>query len=622
MLTRFAPQTLRNKMIVLTLITVIIPILFTGYVIKAQTQEALLMEKQEKLFGVALLLDSYLGQGYNEILTARNADNANRATQIAVLNDALKNYTDNLTASYPGIGAGYYSKTLDAIITYGPSDQYANKVGIAIDSNHPGRNVMRTGERLVLAPMVRGSIINAMIPVVRHGEVIGYIWVNELTDDILAQMASITYNILLTVFIGIIFCVLLVFWLTRGFIHNVETIRNGLEQLRFNLNRPIIAMDGEMGMISDAINDMARSLLNAQTLNENILHSIANGVITVDINGNITSINKSAEMLTGYTYPKIINKSYKEIFCEHRYVNSLLLDTLASGTNYSNIEIDYPARNKDIHIRASTSRLKDSTGNIIGAVVVFEDLTAQHRLQAQMHRAERLAALGELMAGVAHEIRNPLTAIKGFVQYLQSTNNEQERREYMPIVIKEVDRVNHVIETLLYFARPCKSNYTLVDVNSLIEETLVLVKNTGTRHKVEFRLQLDAAIPLIEGDAEKLKQVLLNLFINAVQAISVQGIVEIATWQTHDDFVHIRITDSGKGIKPADLNKIFDPFFTTKPAGTGLGLAVVQRIIHAHYGRIDIKSQQGSGTIVTLQLPIKHRGDEADEEQLYNFDCR
>lgn len=613
MLTRFAPQTLRNKMIVLTLITVSIPILFTGYVIEMKTQEALLVEKQEKLFGVALLLDNYLGQGYNEILTARNADKADKATQITVLNKALKNYTDNLTTSCPGIGAGYYSKALDAIITYGPSDQYADKVGIAIDSNHPGRKVMRTGERLVLAPMVRGSIINAMIPVVRQGEVIGYIWANEMTDDILAQMASITYNILLTVITGIIFSVLLVFWLTRGFIHNVETIRNGLEQLRFDLNRPIIAMDGEMGMISDAINDMARSLLNAQTLNENILHSIANGVITVDINGNITSINKSAEMLTGYTYPNIINKSYKEIFCEHRYVNSLLLDTLASGTNYTNIEIDYPARNKDIHIRASTSRLKDSTGNIIGAVVVFEDLTAQHRLQAQMHKAERLASLGELMAGIAHEIRNPLTAIKGFVQYLQSTNNEQERREYMPIVIKEVDRANRVIETLLYFARPCKSNYTLVDVNSLIEKTLVLVKSTGTRHKVEFRLQLDAAIPLIEGDAEQLKQVLLNLLINAIQAISIQGIVEIATSQTHDDFVHIRIADSGKGIKPANLNKIFDPFFTTKPAGTGLGLAVVQRIIHAHYGRIDIKSQQGSGTIVTLQLPTKHRGDEADE---------
>jgi len=600
-------------MIVLTLITVSIPILFTGYVIEMKTQEALLVEKQEKLFGVALLLDNYLGQGYNEILTARNADKADKATQITVLNKALKNYTDNLTTSCPGIGAGYYSKALDAIITYGPSDQYADKVGIAIDSNHPGRKVMRTGERLVLAPMVRGSIINAMIPVVRQGEVIGYIWANEMTDDILAQMASITYNILLTVITGIIFSVLLVFWLTRGFIHNVETIRNGLEQLRFDLNRPIIAMDGEMGMISDAINDMARSLLNAQTLNENILHSIANGVITVDINGNITSINKSAEMLTGYTYPNIINKSYKEIFCEHRYVNSLLLDTLASGTNYTNIEIDYPARNKDIHIRASTSRLKDSTGNIIGAVVVFEDLTAQHRLQAQMHKAERLASLGELMAGIAHEIRNPLTAIKGFVQYLQSTNNEQERREYMPIVIKEVDRANRVIETLLYFARPCKSNYTLVDVNSLIEKTLVLVKSTGTRHKVEFRLQLDAAIPLIEGDAEQLKQVLLNLLINAIQAISIQGIVEIATSQTHDDFVHIRIADSGKGIKPANLNKIFDPFFTTKPAGTGLGLAVVQRIIHAHYGRIDIKSQQGSGTIVTLQLPTKHRGDEADE---------
>ncbi|HWR45125.1 two-component system sensor histidine kinase AtoS [Sporomusa sp.] len=611
---RLVPQTLRNKMILFTLIIVSIPILLTGYVIKLETQEALLVEKQTKLFGIALLLDNYLGEGYNEILTAKNARNADRATQIKVLNEALKNYTDTLTNAYPGVGAGYYSKELDAIITYGPSNNYADKVGITIGPTHPGRKVMSTSERLVeFAPMVRGDIMNAMVPVVRHGEVVGYIWANELTDDIHAQMASMDYNIYLSVSIGIIVSLLLIFWMIRGFIHNVETIKNGLEQLRFDLRHRINPMEGEMGQISDAINHMARSLLNAQTLNENIMHSIADGVITVDIDGNITSANKSAEALTGFICSEIVDKPYKEIFCEGRHFNSLLLDTLATGTNYIGIEMDYPVKNGDIYISISTSRLKDSTDKIIGAVVVFKDLTEQHRLQAQMLRAERLASLGELMAGVAHEIRNPLTAIKGFVQYLQGTDNEAERKEYMPVIIKEVDRVNRVIETLLYFARPCKTNYSLVDINGLIEETLVLVKNTGTKHKLEFRLQLDETIPQIKGDAEQLKQVLLNLFINAVQAIPDQGILEIKTWQEYSGFVHVKITDTGNGINPADLSKVFDPFFTTKATGTGLGLAVVQRIINAHYGRVDIQSEIGCGTAVTLQFPVTHQGGEADE---------
>jgi two-component system sensor histidine kinase AtoS len=611
---RLVPQTLRNKMILFTLIIVSIPLLLTGYIIKLETQEALLVEKQTKLFGIASLLDNYLGEGYHAILAAKNMQNADRATQLTALNDSLKNYTDTLTGAYPGVGAGYYSKELDAIITYGPSSNYADKVGITIDPAHPGRKVMSTNERLVeFAPMVRGDIMNAMIPVVRHGEVIGYIWANELTDDIHAQMASMDNNIYLSVSIGIIVSLLLIFWMTRGFIHNVETIKNNLVQLRFDLRHKISPMEGEMGQISDAINHMARSLLNAQTLNENIMHSIADGVITVDINGTITSANKSAEALTGFICAEIVDKPYKEIFCEGRHFNSLLLDTLATGTNYIGIEMDYPVKNRDIYISISTSRLKDSTDKIIGAVVVFKDLTEQHRLQAQMLRAERLASLGELMAGVAHEIRNPLTAIKGFVQYLQDTDNEEERKEYMPVIIKEVDRVNRVIETLLYFSRPCKTNYTLVDINSLIEETLVLVKNTGTKHKLEFRLQLEKTIPQIEGDAEQLKQVLLNLLINAIQAIPDLGTLEIKTWQGHGDFIHVKITDTGTGINPADLSKVFDPFFTTKATGTGLGLAVVQRIINAHYGRIDIHSEPGSGTAVTLQLPVTHQGGETDE---------
>ncbi|WP_371373552.1 two-component system sensor histidine kinase AtoS [Sporomusa aerivorans] len=611
---RLVPQTLRNKMILFTLIIVSIPILLTGYVTKRETQAALLAEKQNKLFGVAVLLDNYLGEEYQKILAAQNAQNADRTTKIKVLNEVLKNYTDTVTAAYPGVGAGYYSKELDAIITYGPSADYASKVGLSIGSDHPGRKVMSSGERLVgFAPMVRGDIMNAMIPVIRHGEVIGYIWANELTDDIHAQMASMDRNIYLAVSIGIIISLLLFFWMNRGFIRDVETIKNGLEKIRFDLDHRIAPLEGEMGQIGDAINHMTCSLLNAQSLTQNIMHSIADGVITVDINGTITSANKSAEALTGYASAEIVDKPYKEIFCEGKHFNSLLLDTLATGASYVGVETDYPVKNKNIYISISTSRLKDSTNKIIGAVVVFKDLTEQHRLQAQMQKAERLASLGELMAGVAHEIRNPLTAIKGFVQYLQVADTEEERKEYMPVIIKEVDRVNRVIETLLYFSRTCKADYKPMSINDLIEETLVLVKNTGTKHRLEFRLQLDKTIPRIEGDAEQLKQVLLNLLINAVQAIPQQGIVEIATWQDEAGIVQVRITDTGQGIEEAELSKVFDPFFTTKAAGTGLGLAVVQRIMNAHYGKIDIQSEVGEGTAVTLEIPVVHQGGEPNE---------
>ncbi|MBP2642778.1 MAG: atoS 3 [Firmicutes bacterium] len=611
---KFFPQTFRSRMILFTLIIVSIPILVTGYIIKEKSKEALLLEKQTNLFSIAMLLDANLGDDYNEIVAQKNAVGADRATKIKVLNEALRSYTDKVTAAYPGVGAGYYSKELDAIITYGPSASYEDKVGISIEDSHPGRKVMNTGERMVeVAPLVRGNIMNAMLPIVRHGEVIGYIWANELTDDIHLQMAVIDYNIYMSVGIGMVFSVFFILWMIHSFIRDVDTIKKGLDILQFDLNKKLAPLQGEMGQICESINQMAQSLMNARTLNENIMYSIADGVITVDTAGIITSVNNAAEKLTGFGRAELIARPYAEVFCEGKNFNSMFLDTLVNGTNYIGMETDYPVKEKTIQISISTSRLKDSSGEIIGAVVVFQDLTEKRSMQAQVLKAERLAALGELMAGVAHEIRNPLTAIKGFVQYLTTADSERERQEYMPIIIKEVDRVNRVIETLLYFARPTTNNYSKVDINSLIEETLVLVKNINTLHKAQFELKLNKEIGLIEGDAEQLKQVLLNLLINAVQAIEEQGKVGIETWRK-EKAVGFSITDTGSGIKAEDLDKIFDPFFTTKASGTGLGLAVVQRVIQAHFGQVNIESKAGEGTTVTIALPVMQGEGDADEQ--------
>lgn len=602
------PQTIRNKMILFTLLMVSIPMLLTGYVVKLKAEEALLEEKQIKLFGIAVLLDNHLGDGYNQILKEKGALHADRQTKIKVLNEALKNYTDTVVKANPGVGAGYYNKELDAIITYGPSEHYADKVGVSIEPSHPGRVVMDISKKKVESGrLVRGNIMNCMTPIQRDGKVIGYIWTNEFTDDIRAQMAVMDYNIYLALGAGIIISMALIFWMSYSFAHDVETIKRGLENLKFDLRRQLRPMDGEMGEICEAINHMARSLVNASTLTENIMHSIADGIITVDNNGNITSINRTAERVTGFTPESIIDKSFTEVFSENESLKTLLNDTLSTGTNHADLELDYSFNKKCLHMSVTISRLKDSVNQIIGAVLVFKDLTEQHRLQAQINRAERLASLGELMAGVAHEIRNPLTSIKGFVQYLESTDDEQERKEYMPVIIKEVDRVNRVIQELLNFARPYKTDYKLVNINGLLQETLVLIQNKSIRHKIEINLQFAEGLPWIEGDAEQLKQVFLNLFINAVQAMEYSGEIEVSTWQEERNFVYVKIKDTGSGINIEDLDKIFDPFFTTKPTGTGLGLAVVQRIISAHHGQVDIKSQVGAGTAITVKLPVEHQ---------------
>ena len=605
----FFPKTLRYKMLLLTLIIVSVPILITGYMVKLQARDALLVEKQIKLFGVAQLLDEHLGAGFYNIMKNKQVLHADRATKIKVLNEQLAHYTDVVAGVDVGIGVGYYSKELDAIITYGPSSRYINAVGVSIEDTHPGRKVMETGEKMVeFGPLVRGNIMNAMLPITRNGEIIGYIWANELTDDIQKQVTVMDKNIYTAVIFGIIIALILIVILTGHFVEDVERIKRGLERLKFDLKKPIEPISGEMGEIVAAINHMAQSLLDAHSLNENIMYSMADGVITVDIHGVITTSNPAAQKITGFMLDEVIGKPFRTVFGNVKQFQNLLLDPLGTRTHYSSCEIDYPVRDTCLYISASSTMLKDSDENIIGAVVVLKDLTQQHQLQEQVYRAERLAALGELMASIAHEIRNPLTAIKGFVQYLQDVDSHEERQEYMPIIIKEVDRVNHIIEELLYFSRPVKAHYTLVDIKELLEKTLVLVKNKTTSHKVEFHLNFANGLPLIEADAEQIKQVLLNLLINAIQAIPNKGSIDIDVWQNEETYLCVRVTDTGTGIKAEDVQNVFDPFFTTKTTGTGLGLAVVQRIISAHYGRVDINSIVNEGTIVTLKLPVTHWG--------------
>jgi two-component system, NtrC family, sensor histidine kinase AtoS len=214
-----------------------------------------------------------------------------------------------------------------------------------------------------------------------------------------------------------------------------------------------------------------------------------------------------------------------------------------------------------------------------------------------------LAALGELVAGIAHDIRNPLTSIRGFVQYLQKSKDPLELREYAPLIIREVDGLNRIIGELLKFAKPHPPRYSSVQVNDLIREVLSLVKTRAEKQDIRIDLALDSSLPFIEADGEQLKQVLLNLFINACQAIPAQGSILFKTSKNLADWLTISVIDSGIGISPENLDKVFDPFFSTKPAGTGLGLAVVQRIINGHKGEIGISSEPGKGTTVTIRLP-------------------
>jgi len=226
----------------------------------------------------------------------------------------------------------------------------------------------------------------------------------------------------------------------------------------------------------------------------------------------------------------------------------------------------------------------------------------------QVMRADRLAALGELTAGIAHEIRNPLTSIRGFMQYLEDCESLEDWQRYGPLIIREVDSLNHIVDELLAFGRPQPPRIGRVRVEDIVEEMAFLARGKSDAH-----IELDFAtdIPLIDADGEALKQALLNLLINAIQAIPDGGTIVVSVRPEEGERVSIKVSDDGVGVAPADVDKVFDPFFSTKPTGTGLGLAMVHRIVDAHHGTITFDSRLGRGTVVEIRLPIAHSEPEA-----------
>jgi two-component system sensor histidine kinase AtoS len=449
-----------------------------------------------------------------------------------------------------------------------------------------------------------------MLPIQRNGEIIGYIWANESSNDINKQTWAMDASIISVSVAGLMISLLLIVSFSRRLSRDVDMIKHRLSKLPFDLNTKLPPLAGEMEGIADKINHLSYALKEAKTLNELIIESAADGMISIDVHGRITMCNPAASAITGFSFNELFNNNYADIFEKDDY-HSPLLDTLKRGVEHIGVEVIYPAKDHILQIKASSSQLRNADEEIIGALVIFTDLTEQKEMQRYMAQAERLATLGELMASVAHEVRNPLTAISGFVQYLKESEQDQQRIEYIDIILHEVRSINNVIQQLLNLSHVHSQIFHKSSINKIIRDSLILIQTNGLTSRVDFNIHLDDRIPDIDVDASSLKQVFLNLLINAVQAITARGEITVSTIQSAIDKVEINIEDTGVGMNEEVQKKIFMPFFTTKALGTGLGLSIVQRIINEHRGDIVIKSRMHYGTKVIITLPmIRNNHDE------------
>jgi nitrogen-specific signal transduction histidine kinase len=371
------------------------------------------------------------------------------------------------------------------------------------------------------------------------------------------------------------------------------------------------------GQLAVAIDnaELFTEVQNARIYNEILLQNLTTGVVAADADGHITVFNQEAAQIAGLNNNGV-ERTVKDLPAPLRDIIQI---TLASGERQEDREVELVG---GTFARASSAIFRGQGGELLGALMVVTDITALKRLELQIRRSDRLASLGTLSAGMAHEIKNPLVSIKTFAQLLPERYQESDFREtFSGLIVHEIDRIDTLVNQLLRFARPAKPLLRPMHVHEILEKTLRLVQHRLYQKEIKVTRKWDAPVDTIRADGDQMEQVFLNFFLNAMDAMKRGGELTVSTETrtgeslvTHllpedeesNEALRISIRDTGEGIKKEDIGQVFDPFFTTKDFGTGLGLSVVHGIIEEHGGQIEVESELAKGTSFHIFLPLVH----------------
>jgi two-component system sensor histidine kinase PilS (NtrC family) len=367
----------------------------------------------------------------------------------------------------------------------------------------------------------------------------------------------------------------------------------------------------QLSRADQTLREKEQGLNRLQAFHENIVRSISSGVFTADAMGAITSFNPAAQEVTGYSLTQVLGRSWRDIFNWHP---NLLSDDGSSGgmPPMTRFEVECKGANGNRLVLGMTVSPLHEQEEPHGLVGVFKDLTQIRDLEEEMRRKEWLANLGEMSAGMAHEIRNPLGALAGAMQMLRKdANGDATDRRLMDIAVREATRLDAIITEFLQYARPPALDLAEHNINKILAETLDLVQHEARKRKrVTIATSLAGSSLVAQVDQNQMRQVFWNLATNAFDAMPDGGKLTITTGCRRidaagrkGDVVEIGFHDTGEGIAPANLDKIFLPFFTTKKEGSGLGLAAVHRIVDLHGGWIKVESQPQQGTRFVVCLP-------------------
>ena len=338
-----------------------------------------------------------------------------------------------------------------------------------------------------------------------------------------------------------------------------------------------------------------------------IINDSAEAIIGMDLNGKVTSWNKAAEQIYGYSEKEMLGQGFERLLPEYLLKDQELQNisnvVAEKGFIRSFVTERITKDGRKIYVAITRTALRDKNGNLVGSSSIVRDITKIKEMENKLIESERLAAVGELAASVAHEIKNPLAGIRSASEIIRDSFQEGDPKlEMIDEIIHQIDRLDRTIKDLLIFARPKALVKEECNVNDIINRVLTLLKEDPAREGVKIETALSEKLPPIKIDHQQIEQVFFNVGLNAIQALDHHGTLTIRTYEK-DSMSFISFQDTGAGIPETIRNQIFKPFFTTKVKGTGLGLSIVKKIVSSHGGEIVLESEEGKETTFTICLP-------------------
>ncbi len=586
-------RSVRFQVVLITSLLVILGNGILAVFIVRQSTESLLVEKHEKLGQHA----RYLASNYTDVVVVHQQRDAGiqfkaqRGDDIRSVEDiyadmrkfwletALKDHTRQLMSHSSELGAGFYFSDLNRILAFQIDPEFLEH------------------KRMIYT-----------IPIEPEGS---FVWVEESYHSIdlwVKEQNKQARDIALLVILATLLLAALFAW---SFSTRLKKVLKTLALLKKDLYTPVPSLSGEFGDISDSIRSLAEALIQTRSRSELILRSAKTGMIAFDPGMSIILINEAAGSFLESNGHELESKEVLERL--GHLVSASIQQSFDTGNSYTFDGLRKVMENREKYFNIAIVPGMDGTQEKM-VLVTLEEVTENVKLIKEAEKNESLKMLGLFTTGVAHEIRNPLTSIKGFIQLLNKKMQDQtDNARLLHLVLREIDRLENLIKDLITYARPSRPNFEWVPIAPLLD-TIVQVLATRISQKKAVIIQEKLEDLELFIDRRQMYQVFFNLVLNAIQAVAMEGGVIKLGASIHEHYADLYVEDNGRGIEKSEFGKLFTPFYTTKDKGTGLGLAISRRMVDDHEGKVLFDSTHGKGTIFRVRL-FKFRVRKSTEMQ-------